>query len=130
MTAAMAPTTFNVSNPARAERHGALNLLIVDDERPVREACREIAMTLGYQATAAESAEQALRLADAQLVDVIFLDLKLPGTSGMEAMRQIKARRPEIEVVVMTGHGTVESAVQAMKTGPMTTSPNPSACRN
>src|ERR1700690_2160323 len=120
MTAAMAPTTFAVPNPQRGERGdraGALNLLIVDDERSVRDACREIATALGYHASAAESAEQALRLIESQNVDVVFLDLKLPGTGGLEAMRQIKARRPDIEVIVVTGHGTVESAVQAMKAG-------------
>ncbi len=89
----------------------------MDDERAVRDACREIATALGYHTSAAESAEQALRLTDSQTVDVVFLDLKLPGTGGLEAMRQIKARRPEIEVIVVTGHGTVESAVQAMKSG-------------
>jgi DNA-binding NtrC family response regulator len=117
MTAAMAPGNFAVPNPMRTERPGLLNLLIVDDERSVRDACREIATALGYHTSAAESAEQALRLTDSQTVDVVFLDLKLPGTGGLEAMRQIKARRPEIEVIVVTGHGTVESAVQAMKSG-------------
>ncbi len=117
MTAAMAPTSFAIPSQQRSERAGALNLLIVDDERSVRDACREIATALGYQAGAAESAEQALRLIEAQSVDVVFLDLKLPGTSGLEAMRQIKVRRPDVEVIVVTGHGTVESAVQAMKAG-------------
>ena len=117
MTAVMASTTFTVPNSQRVDRAGALNLLIVDDERPVREACREIASALGYQAGAAESAEQALRLIEVQNIDVVFLDMKLPGTGGLEAMRQIKARRPDIEVIVVTGHGTVESAVQAMKSG-------------
>jgi len=117
MTAAMAPSTFALLNPQRSERPGALNLLIVDDERSVRDACREIATTLGYHATGAESAEQALRLIESQTIDVVFLDLKLPGTGGLDAMRQIKARRPDVEVIVVTGHGTVESAVQAMKAG-------------
>jgi two-component system response regulator HydG len=113
----MAPSTFASLNPERSERPGALNLLIVDDERSVRDACREIASALGYHASAAESAEQALRLCESQTIDVIFLDLKLPGSSGLDVMRQIKARRPEVEVIVLTGHGTVESAVQAMKAG-------------
>ena len=117
MTAAMAPSTFAMSNQQRVERAGALNLLIVDDERSVRDACREIATALGYHASSADSAEQALRFIESQSIDVIFLDLKLPGTGGLEAMRQIKARRPEIEIIVVTGHGTVESAVQAMKAG-------------
>jgi two-component system response regulator HydG len=117
MTAALAPSTFAIPNPQRSERPGALNLLIVDDERSVRDACREIATALGYHTSATESAEQALRLIESQSIDMVFLDLKLPGTGGLDAMRQIKARRPDIEVIVVTGHGTVESAVQAMKAG-------------
>ena len=114
MTAAMAPSGFPFLGQMKTERPGLLNLLIVDDEGSVPDACREIATALGYHTSAAESAEQALRLTDSQTVDVVFLDLKLPGTGGLEAMRQIKARRPEIEIIVVTGHGTVESAVQAM----------------
>ena len=97
MTAAMAPSTFALLNPQRSERPGALNLLIVDDERSVRDACREIATTLGYHATGAESAEQALRLIESQTIDVVFLDLKLPGTGGLDAMRQIKPAAPMLK---------------------------------
>src|SRR5579864_8395231 len=117
MTAAVAPTAFAVHAPRPIETPTLLNLLIVDDERSVRDACREVASALGYRASAAESAEQALRMVDSQSIDVAFLDLKLPGSGGLEALRQLKSRRPDIEVVAMTGHGTVESAVQAMKAG-------------
>ena len=117
MTAAVAPSAFAVSAPRPIEVPNLLNLLIVDDERSVRDACREVANALGYRASAAESAEQALRMAEAQNVDIAFVDLKLPGLAGLEALRQLKGRRPDIEVIVMTGHGTVESAVQAMKAG-------------
>jgi len=89
----------------------------VDDERAVREACREAAAALGYRTSASESADQALRLMESQSIDVMVLDLKLPGTGGLEVLRQIKRRRPDIEIIVVTGHGTVESAVQAMKAG-------------
>ena len=94
-----------------------LNLLIVDDERAIREACREIAVSLGYSAFIAESAEQAFRVLDNQTFDAVLLDLRLPGASGLEALRRIKERRPEAVVVVVTGYGTVHSAVQAMKNG-------------
>jgi len=117
MTAAVAPTAFAVHAPRPIEMPTLLNLLIIDDERSVRDACREVASALGYRASAAESAEQALRMVDSQSIDVAFLDLKLPGNGGLEALRQLKGQRPDIEVVVMTGHGTVESAVLAMKAG-------------
>jgi DNA-binding NtrC family response regulator len=117
MTAAMAPNSFTAPGSRMADNPTLLNLLIVDDERAVREACREAALALGYRTSASESAEHALRVIDAQNVDVILLDLKLPGAGGLEVLRQIKRVRPDIEVMVVTGHGTVESAVQAMKAG-------------
>ena len=115
MTAAIAPSPF--SPISAVERPALLNLLIVDDERAVREACREAASSLGYRTSAVESAEHALRLMDAHNIDVVLLDLKLPGAAGLEVLQQLKKARPDIEVVVVTGHGTVESAVQAMKAG-------------
>ena len=94
-----------------------LNLLIVDDERSIREACREVAQSLGYSAFAADSAEQAYRMLDSQSFDAVLLDLRLPGAGGLDALRRIKERRPEAVVIVVTGYGTVQSAVQAMKNG-------------
>ncbi|HEY4660042.1 MAG TPA: sigma-54 dependent transcriptional regulator [Terriglobales bacterium] len=117
MTAAIAPTSFSPSVLRATENPALLNLLIVDDERAVREAAREAALVLGYRAAASDSLDQAMRLLESQSIDVVLLDMKLPGASGLEVLRQIKSRRPDIEVIVITGHGTVESAVQAMKAG-------------
>jgi DNA-binding NtrC family response regulator len=94
-----------------------LNLLIVDDERSIREACREIAQSLGFAACAADSAEQAYRHLESQAFDAVLLDLRLPGVGGLEALRRIRERRPEAVIIVVTGYGTVQSAVQAMKNG-------------
>lgn len=94
-----------------------LNLLIIDDERSIREACREIAISLGFTAYVADSAEHGYRLLESQNFDVVLLDLRLPGAGGLEALRRIKERRPEAVVVVVTGYATVQSAVQAMKNG-------------
>ena len=94
-----------------------LNLIIVDDERAVREACREVAQALGFNTFVADSAEHAYRAMETHGADVVLLDLKLPGANGLEALHQIKARRPDAVVVVVTGFGTVQSAVQAMKDG-------------
>src|SRR2546427_8969772 len=91
--------------------------MIVDDERAIREACREIAQSLGFNTCVADSAEHAYRLLDAQGVDVVLLDLKLPGAGGLEALHQIRQRGPDASVIVVTGYGTVQSAVQAMKNG-------------
>ena len=107
------------SMPGTAQIQGAnfLNLIIVDDDRGVREACREVAQSLGFNTLVAESAENAYRLMEAHGVDVVLLDLKLPGSGGLEALHQIKNRRPDAVVVVVTGYGTVQNAVQAMKSG-------------
>jgi len=94
-----------------------LNLLIVDDERSIRDACREVAQSLGFNAFAADSAEHAYRLLETHSIDAVLLDLRLPGAGGLEALRQIKSHRSEAVVVVVTGYGTVQSAVQAMKNG-------------
>jgi DNA-binding NtrC family response regulator len=94
-----------------------LNLLIVDDERSIREACREVAQSLGFSAEIADSAEQAYRMLDSHTFDAVLLDLRLPGAGGLDALRRIRDRRPEAVVIVVTGYGTVQSAVQAMKNG-------------
>jgi hypothetical protein len=94
MTAAIAPSTFLVPKPPHVESLSLLNLLIVDDERAVREACREAAGALGYRTSASESAEQALRLIESQNIDVMLLDLKLPGTGGLEVLRKLSAGGP------------------------------------
>ncbi len=93
------------------------NLLVVDDERAIRDGCREAAQSVGYNAFAAESAEEAYKVLDAHSIDVVLLDLKLPGTGGLDALRHIKNRRPDAVVVIITGYASVHSAVQAMKLG-------------
>jgi len=113
MTTAAAPALH--SSPV--EGTNFLNLAIVDDERAIREVCRDVAQSLGFHAVVAESAEHAYRLLDSQAIDVVLLDLKLPGASGLEALRRIKECRPDAEVIVVTGCATVQSAVQAMKNG-------------
>lgn len=102
MTAAIAPTSQFVTGPRLVENLALLNLLIVDDERAVREACKEAAVALGYRTSASESTEHALRLLDSQNIDVVLLDLKMPGAGGLELLRHVKQRHSEVEVVVVT----------------------------
>ena len=112
----MSPINTSLTTP-QIEPANFLNLLIVDDERSIREACREVALSLGFTTFVADSAEHAFRLLDTQTFDAVLLDLRLPGAGGLEALRRIKERRPESVVIVVTGYGTVQSAVQAMKHG-------------
>jgi DNA-binding NtrC family response regulator len=113
----MATAEATMPNITQIEGANLLNLIIVDDERPVREACREIALNLGFNVSVAESAEQAYRMFESHGADVVLLDLKLPGNGGLDALSEIKRRKPDAVVVVVTGHATVESAVRAMKNG-------------
>jgi len=95
----------------------ALTVLVVDDEKAVRESCREAAQLNGFHTVVAESAEQAYKVLDAHPADIILLDLKLPGACGLEALREVKKRRPDSVIIIITGCATVASAVQAMKQG-------------
>src|SRR6266849_8138723 len=115
----MSTATSIAAFPTAPQIEGAnfLNLLIVDDERSIREACREVAQSLGFTTFVAESADHAFRLLETQSIDGVLLDLRLPGTSGLEALRRIKELRPEAIVVVITGYGSVQYAVQSMKNG-------------
>ncbi len=94
-----------------------LNLLIVDDERTIREGCRDVAQGIGYSTYVADNAEHAFRVLDTTSIDVVLLDLPLPGLGGLEVLKEVKRRRPETVVIVMTGYASVQSAVQAMKQG-------------
>jgi two-component system, NtrC family, response regulator AtoC len=94
-----------------------IRLLVVDDEQSIRRLCMTIGTSLGFACTEAESAEAAAARLDADTPDLVLTDLKLPSQSGVELLRQIKALLPRTEVAIMTGHGSIESAVDSMKLG-------------
>jgi len=113
----MISTMDVLTGPREIPGANLLNLLVVDDERAVREGCRDAAQSAGFNTFAADSAEHAYKVLDNQNIDIVLLDLKLPGASGLEALRTVKSRRPNAVVVIITGYATVSSAVQAMKMG-------------
>src|ERR1051326_787379 len=109
--------TAAMSVESKAVPPGLLNLLIVDDERAVREGCREAGEALGLQTYVSEHAEGAYKLLETYGIDIVMLDLRLPGASGIEVLREVKNRRPGAQVIVITSYATVQSAVQAMRYG-------------
>jgi len=94
-----------------------LRLIVVDDEVSIRRLCSTIAEKLNLAVTEAESAEAALSVIESMSPEMVIADMKLPQMSGVELLRRIKQIRPTTEIAIMTGYGTVESAVDAMKLG-------------
>ena len=104
----------------------SLSLLVVDDDPSIRRVWRElVGPREGVGLSEAASAEQALELLRTRSFDVLFLDLRMPGLGGLELLEQLKRERPSLEVVMVTAHGTIESAVQAMKMGATDFLPKP-----
>jgi DNA-binding NtrC family response regulator len=96
----------------------AEHILIVEDDRELREVLAEVLREGGYEAVAVPSAEAALREVDAGTpVDLVLSDLLMPGLPGDELLRQVRVRRPEVNVIVMTAFGSIDSAIGLMKAG-------------
>jgi DNA-binding NtrC family response regulator len=94
-----------------------IKLLVVDDEQSIRKLCMTIGGSLGFACQEAESAEAAITRLETEPPDLVLTDLKLPNLTGVELLKQVKAVLPRTEAAIMTGHGSIESAVDAMKLG-------------
>ena len=97
----------------------AATILIVDDEEGIRLSLRGILEDEGYAVAEAASAEEGFSLAEAVQPDLVFLDIWLPGMDGMAALERFKARYPDLPVVMISGHGTIETAVSALRHIPL-----------
>ncbi len=93
------------------------SVLIVDDEKDMRRTCAQVVESLGWSAETASGGDEALSKLAMEPVDVVLLDQYMPGTDGMEVLRRIRAELPGVEVVMMTGRGTVRLAVEALRSG-------------
>jgi DNA-binding NtrC family response regulator len=94
-----------------------IRFLVVDDEETIRRLCMTIAEGLGFTCMEADTGEAALALLEEQPAHIILTDLVMPQMSGLEFLERAKKMLPQAEVAVMTGHSSVETAVQAMKLG-------------
>lgn len=93
------------------------NVLFVDDEVEFLETLLKRMKKRDLEASGVKSGEQALEFLDQNRVDVVVLDVKMPGMDGIQALKEIKKLHPLIEVVMLTGHASVEVAIQGMELG-------------
>lgn len=94
-----------------------IDLLLVEDEDDFRETCAKWMVRKGHNVTQAPNAQEALTLCDRQHFDVAVVDMNMPNISGLEFLQRLKSANIETEVIILTGQGTIDSAVQAMKMG-------------
>jgi two-component system, OmpR family, response regulator len=92
-------------------------VLLVDDEEDFRETLQKRLRNRKLQVECAENGYKALELLQAQDFDVVILDVKMPGMDGIETLKEIKIKKPNVEVIMLTGHASVESGIQGMQLG-------------
>ena len=95
----------------------ANTVLVVDDERNIRRSLEMILEGEGYKVTCAESGEEALDALKETNFQAALLDIFMPGINGIDALKQMKESRPDLAVIVISGHGTVQDAVRATRFG-------------
>jgi DNA-binding NtrC family response regulator len=92
-------------------------ILIVDDEKNIRLTTSQALASLGYEISTAVNGDDALKQLAEKEFRLILLDLRMPGVDGMDVLRQVVKLRPDIRVIIVSAHGTIENAVEAMKLG-------------
>ena len=94
-----------------------MKLLLVDDEPRYLQTTKKLIERKGVEAWTAESGQAALELLGSRNIHVVILDVKMPGMDGNETLKAIKAAHPMTEVIMLTGHATVDSAIDGLKSG-------------
>ncbi|HSH14171.1 MAG TPA: sigma-54 dependent transcriptional regulator, partial [Desulfurivibrionaceae bacterium] len=95
----------------------AKKILIIDDELPIRDSLAGILSDEGFLPVCAESGEAGLKALDDEAIDLVLLDIWMPGMDGLEVLAEIKRRSPGLPVIMISGHGNIETAVKATKLG-------------
>jgi len=93
----------------------ALTILLVDDEKDIRELLGMLLVDLGFTVRTAENGEKALTSFREQRPDIILTDIKMPGMDGVELLRAVKSEAPEVEVIMISGHGDMHLAIESLK---------------
>src|SRR5207245_320738 len=97
----------------RMSQEYSLELLVVDDQEPIRKLCMTIGEAAGFRCSEAESAEAALAYVESHAPELVLVDLRMDEMSGLEFLATAKKKLPRSEVALMTGYGSIESAVNA-----------------
>ena len=100
-------------------------VLVVDDEQDIRDASERILTRTGFKVMKATRGDEALDVLDKERIDIVLLDLKMPGMDGLEVLKRIRMLSKTIQVIVITGYATVETAIEAMKQGAYDFIPKP-----
>ena len=95
------------------------HILIVDDEKSILQSLEGILKDEGYSVTTAENGARAMEIIRTESLDLVLLDIWMPDMDGIKALKAIKEYRSDLGVIIMSGHGTVETAVKAIKLGAM-----------
>ncbi|MBN2060770.1 MAG: sigma-54-dependent Fis family transcriptional regulator [Deltaproteobacteria bacterium] len=94
-----------------------LNIIIVEDESPQRKMLGDFLNNEGHGTVEAEDGEKAINLIRTMPLDLAIIDYRMPGATGLEVLREAKALNPELDIIIITAYGTIETAVEAMKAG-------------
>src|SRR5260370_5446881 len=99
--------------------HNSVRILFADDEKSLQEFMRSELPRLGHEVTVCADGKAAVKALEKGKFEVAILDLRMPGLTGIEVLDQLKQISPDTEAVVMTGHGSMETAVEALRLGAM-----------
>jgi DNA-binding NtrC family response regulator len=94
-----------------------MKIMLVDDEERFLSTTKKLLERKGLQVSTAASGSEALEKLTTENIHVVILDVKMPGMDGIATLKAVKARHPLVEVIMLTGHATVESAVDGLKSG-------------